>query len=258
MGADRHEMRQKNRLPPFVPLLIDTLDSLAWRAMSHGAQMLYVALRRRYNYKNHNNGSIWLSQRDAAQELRSHHNEIARWFRELRHYGFIVMMTPGYLGVEGKGKAPRWRLTELGYMKEAPTRDFMRWDGNVFKDIKTKARAGKPSRSVSENRHTSVRENRSPEAKSVPEMAHISSPEGVRENHHRIILPYTSAQQSPQPPTTAPAYNSLLLPVAHGSPLVVNSRRKRERIQNDPLPKHRAPHRQRYRINDQDNPASRN
>jgi hypothetical protein len=52
MGRDRHEKdRQQQRLPPFVPLLIDTLDQPAWRALSHGAQMLYVALKRRFNPK---------------------------------------------------------------------------------------------------------------------------------------------------------------------------------------------------------------
>ena len=37
----------KNRLPPFVPLLIATIDSRAWQALSHGARSLYVSLRRR-------------------------------------------------------------------------------------------------------------------------------------------------------------------------------------------------------------------
>ncbi len=84
-----------------MPLYIDTMNTPAWQAMSHGAQMLYVALKRRhYN----NNGRIFLSQRKAAKELKSHHNEIARWFRELQHYGFIVMTNAGYLGVEGKEK----------------------------------------------------------------------------------------------------------------------------------------------------------
>ena len=137
-------MRIKNRLPPFVPLLIATMDSPSWRAMSHGAQILYVALRRRFNIKNHNNGRIFLSQRRAHEELRSHHNEIARWFRELQHYGFIVMVTPGVLGVEGKGKAPRWRLTELGYMHDYPTRDFMSWDGHPFKDSRRHAVETRP------------------------------------------------------------------------------------------------------------------
>jgi hypothetical protein len=164
--------RVKNRLPPFVPLLIDTLDQPAWRALSHGAQMLFVALKRRYNVKNHNNGRLFLSQRMAAKELRSHHNEIARWFRELQFYGFIIMTAPGSLGVEGKGRAPRWRLTELGHMREMPTREFTRWDGTPFKDTKTKPRAGKTARSALENPHTSVPENRTSNSKSVPAMAH--------------------------------------------------------------------------------------
>ena len=54
------------------------------------------------------------SQRVAAKELRSHHNEIERWFRELQHYGFIVMTMPGFLGVQGKGKAPRWLTDRIG------------------------------------------------------------------------------------------------------------------------------------------------
>src|SRR5690242_13763823 len=149
MGSYKHKKeRGSERLPPFVPLLIGTLDAPAWKAMSHGARSLYVGLRRQYNIKFHNNGKIFLSQRKAAQHLGSHHNEIARWFRELRHYGFIVMTAPGVLGVEGKGKAPRWRLTELGCMGEYATRDFLRWDGSRFKDTGKKSRAGTGARSV--------------------------------------------------------------------------------------------------------------
>ena len=43
----RHQ--DKGRLAPFVPLILTTLDSPAWKAMSHGARSLYVALRRRYS-----------------------------------------------------------------------------------------------------------------------------------------------------------------------------------------------------------------
>ena len=39
-------------------------------------------------------------------------DEIGRWFRELQHYGFIVMTKLGCLGLDGKGKSPHWRLTE--------------------------------------------------------------------------------------------------------------------------------------------------
>jgi hypothetical protein len=172
MGRDKHEKeRHKNRLPPFVPLLIDTLDQPAWRALSHGAQMLYVALKRRYSPNTHNNGKIFLSQRTAARELHSHHNQVARWFRELQHFGFIVLRVPGFLGVDGKGQAPRWRLTELGYMKELPTRDYAKWDGTPFVD-KTKSRAGKPARGVPENQHNTMLENRTPNGKTVLENQH--------------------------------------------------------------------------------------
>jgi hypothetical protein len=57
--------RDKGCLPPFVPLLKDTLVSPAWLAMSHGAKTLYVALKARYHL--HNNGRLFLSQRDARR-----------------------------------------------------------------------------------------------------------------------------------------------------------------------------------------------
>jgi hypothetical protein len=172
MGRDKHKKEfRKNRLPPFVPLLVDTLDQPAWRAMSHGAQVLYVALKRRYSPNFHNNGKIFLPQRMAAKELRSHHNQIARWFRELQHFGFIVLQTPGCLGVEGKGQAPRWRLTELGYMKELPTRDYARWDGMAFVD-QIKPRAGRAARGVRESGHGSVQEIRTFNGETVRENLH--------------------------------------------------------------------------------------
>ena len=148
----------KGRLPPFVPLILTTIDSRAWKALSHGARSLYVALRRRYSLQFRNNGHIYLSQRAAEEEIGSHHNEIARWFRELQFYGFIVMTKGGSLGVEGKGKAPHWRLTELGYMKELPTRDFERLAGANFVDRKTKPRAPFPAHTAQEMAHTQVRE----------------------------------------------------------------------------------------------------
>jgi hypothetical protein len=129
MSRKHHD---KGKLPPFVPLLIDTLNSPAWRALSHGARSLYIALKRRYSINLHNNGRMFLPCRQAALELGSGSTEICRWLRELQHYGFIVMTAGGSLGIDGKGKAPHWRLTELGYMREPPTRDFLKWDGTRF------------------------------------------------------------------------------------------------------------------------------
>jgi hypothetical protein len=171
----------KHRNPPFVMVTNQVLDSAAWRAMSHGARSLYVALKRRYWPNHNNNGRIYLSQRQAIKELGSGMTEIVRWFRELQHYGFIVMMTPGCLGVNGKGKSPRWRLTEVAYMRgtsskgmeDMPTKDFLKWDGVHFSGhhpggdhLKAKPKHGAP-----ENRSTigsTQKQNPAPENQSGP------------------------------------------------------------------------------------------
>ena len=100
----------KGRLPPFVPVLKDTMKTPAWKALSHGARSLYVVLKGRY----------------------SNSPNVMRWFRELQHYGFIVMVSAAHHGVNGQGKAPHWRLTEEWYLGKAPTRDFLSWDGIPF------------------------------------------------------------------------------------------------------------------------------
>lgn len=132
--------KSKNRLPPFLPLFNEMLDAPATKALSHGAFRLYVALKREFNsnISDRWNGRIYLSQRRAHEEIRSKREQIARWYRELEFYGFIIMTEQGCLGLEGRGKAPRWRLTELPYMNEPPTKDFMRWRGTKFRDHKDK------------------------------------------------------------------------------------------------------------------------
>jgi hypothetical protein len=94
--------RDKGRLPDFVSVVKSTIDAPAWRALSHGARSLYIALRRRYHTLLQ--GGVYLSTRTAVKELgsHSHRDNVRRWFRELQYYGFIVMVTPGHLGVEGR------------------------------------------------------------------------------------------------------------------------------------------------------------
>lgn len=130
--------RDKGRIEgPFVPMLVDTMGCAAWRAMSPYARVVYIALRSRYGHKIRNNGRVYLSTRDGAEETGFHKDTIVRSLRELQHYGFIVMTEPGCLGVNGRGKAPHWRLTELGYMHDLPTRDFLKWDGELFQEQKS-------------------------------------------------------------------------------------------------------------------------
>ena len=130
--------QDRGRLEPFVPLDKAMMDCPAWRTMSHGARLLYVSLKRRWNYKKRNNGSLFVSQREAQKELGSHRDSISRWYRELQYYGFIVMTQAGCLGVDGKRKAPHWRITEANWPKGStwmlPTKDYLKWDGVVFED----------------------------------------------------------------------------------------------------------------------------
>jgi hypothetical protein len=183
----------KKKHPSFVMITNEVLDSPAWRAMSHGARSLYVALRRRYSHNFHNNGKIYLSTRMAAADLGSGLSEIGRWFQELQHYGFIVMMQPGHLGVYGKGKAPRWRLTEVAYMRgtsskgmeDMPTQDFLRWNGVPFINYRRRGDHLKAERAKQnpdpENRITSIQKTGS----LVIQKA--GSPKGTTDPENRII-----------------------------------------------------------------------
>jgi len=137
-----NKRKDKGRLPPFVPVDVEVMSSPAWRVTSFGARWLYMHLKRRWSFKQRNNGRIFLSQRDAQEEMGcTHRDSISRWFRELQHYGFIVMTDPGGLGVDGKGKAPHWRLTEAewsggpnGNTWMLPTKDYLKWNGTRFRD----------------------------------------------------------------------------------------------------------------------------
>ena len=128
--------KNKGRIAgPFVPMVKATMKEPAWIAMSHGARSLYVALKGRFNSTLGN--AVYLSARVAAKEIGSNKDYVTRWFRELEYYGFIALITPGHLGVEGRGKAPHWRLTEEWYLGAPPTRDYQQWGGEKFREQKS-------------------------------------------------------------------------------------------------------------------------
>jgi hypothetical protein len=108
--------RDKGRLAQFVPLLTATLDSPAWLNTSIGARALYPELKRQVPRERN---VAYLSIRLAARRLKSSRQKIREWYAELEHFGFIFLHSPGCLGVDGKGKAPHWRLTELGCTSKA-------------------------------------------------------------------------------------------------------------------------------------------
>jgi hypothetical protein len=165
---------------PFTPMMHETVGSKAWKQLSFGARALFLALKRRCY---HNNCHVYLSQRDAEEELgRGSRNDIANWYRELEHYGFIVKTEPGSLGVEGKGKAPHWRITDM------PTRDrhgnlvietqeFLRWDGTVFEPhVAPSARWDASKRAALKKQNPGLHVESTPDSTSSPLVDSTSSP----------------------------------------------------------------------------------
>jgi hypothetical protein len=124
--------RQRKINGPFVPLPLAILDAPAWRATSLGARALHIELRRRLRNDGLNNGKIFRSCRDAAEAIGVSRNAVARWYRELEHYGFVRKTADGFLGSDGQGIAARYRFTDLAYGTHPPTRDFEKWDGEQF------------------------------------------------------------------------------------------------------------------------------
>jgi hypothetical protein len=132
-------MSKKNRgekiRGQFTPIFHETTRSPAWKQLSFGARALFIAVRMRCI---NNNGHVHLCQREAGKELgHLKRNDIANWFRELQHFGFIVQTEAASLGVNGRGKAPHWRITDLPTRGEngaldLATKDFLKWDGVLF------------------------------------------------------------------------------------------------------------------------------
>jgi hypothetical protein len=74
---------------PLGPMLPGSVIT-AWKQMSMGARLLYIALIKPLSFNRDNNGKIFLSTRHAAKQLGANKHSISIWFRELEHYGFIV------------------------------------------------------------------------------------------------------------------------------------------------------------------------
>jgi hypothetical protein len=126
------KQRRKNRLPPFVPLIKSTMATPTWRAMSPGARMLYIELRGRLRNDYANNGKVFLSDRNAAKAVGVTPGSIVRYHAENEHFGFLRKTSEGFLGADGRGIAAHYRFTEFPHGTHPPTRDFEKWDGELF------------------------------------------------------------------------------------------------------------------------------
>ena len=129
MKTDSRRVGKKGSLPKdelFVRMINSFRQEPAWLALSFGARCLYVELKSQYNGYN-NNGRLMCSARFAAKALGCSKNSVTVYFKELEEMGFIVKTKGGSLGSDGHGQGRLWRLTELGFMGDRPTKDYRNW-----------------------------------------------------------------------------------------------------------------------------------
>ncbi len=116
----------RNPTSRFVGLRHSLLSSNAYRSLSCTARALLVELVMLHNGEN--NGSLYLSVRDAAARLGlADHKAAMRAFDELEEMGLIVCTGEGYFHVKAseRSRARSWRLTfEGGPGRRCATMDF--------------------------------------------------------------------------------------------------------------------------------------
>jgi hypothetical protein len=129
-------MPQRKRRPgnawkdsPHARFYLWEIKSPAFRSLSVGARALLLELKALFNGSN--NGSLFLSVRDAGLRLNVGKTCAAKLFRELLDRGFIRTAERGAFNLKsraGQRKATTWILTEhpMGDALDG-TKDFMRW-----------------------------------------------------------------------------------------------------------------------------------
>jgi len=127
--------KKHKRLPsigPYVPVIKAIMKTPAWRAMSPEARLLWIELRGWLRNDWSNNGRMFLSCRDAAEAIGINRDTIYRKYAENEHFGFLRKTSEGFLGSDGYGIAAHYRFTDIPYGTRPPTRDYEKWNGELF------------------------------------------------------------------------------------------------------------------------------
>jgi hypothetical protein len=132
--------KKTGKLAPFIAMDRNQFKSAAFAQLSAVAQALLVHLTSNYNSNRMN--EVWMSARDGAKKLNICKSAAAYALLELEHYGFIVQVRGSYLGVAGVGQSAHYRLTAQRYGEVGATRDYEKWNGEIFSPKKR----GKPER----------------------------------------------------------------------------------------------------------------
>jgi DNA-binding transcriptional regulator YhcF (GntR family) len=132
--------RKTGKLAPFIAMDRNQYKSAAFAQLSAVAQAMLVHLT--YNYNSIRMNDVWMAAREGAIKLNVSKTCAAKALHELEHYGFIVEVRGAYLGVNGKGQSAHYRLTAQRYGEVGATRDYEKWNGEIFSPKKR----GKPER----------------------------------------------------------------------------------------------------------------
>jgi len=106
------------KMSKFVKLDEELLASDAWAFLKPGPRMLYVELKRKFTGSN--NGSIFMSHRDAAIALNVTKDTITGYFKALEKVGMIQATSAGKIGPAGIGASPMWQIMELPMIQARP------------------------------------------------------------------------------------------------------------------------------------------
>jgi hypothetical protein len=132
--------RKTGKLAPFIAMDRNQYKSAAFAQLSAVAQAMLVHLT--YNYNSIRMNDVWMAAREGAIKLNVSKTCAAKALHELEHYGFIVEVRGAYLGVNGNGQSAHYRLTAQRYGEIGATRDYEKWNGEIFSPKKR----GKPER----------------------------------------------------------------------------------------------------------------
>ena len=123
MGRSKRQKQEGS----YLSLPYSTLNSPAWRSLSGAAIKVLLELHTRFKGKN--NGRVFLSLNDAAENLGIGKATVQRAYGELEAKGFIVKVKAGNWY---NRQAHEWRLTMKHTegskgKREPPTHDWKAW-----------------------------------------------------------------------------------------------------------------------------------
>ncbi len=194
----RVDQRGRSKGVPHVRVDKSVFHSGAYRACSLAERAMLLEVVELHNGSN--NGSLWLSVRDAARRLGvSDPNTARRALRGLCEKGLLAVSTPGYFTVKTR-HATCYRITFLPANGQGPTSEFRNWQPaektpeavRVAATAKGKLRCGFSSSSVVKI-HTEAATDPDPRCSSVlkahtafVEKPQFSSATSVLDSHTHI------------------------------------------------------------------------